>query len=122
MFCLMANYISSQTVVKLALASNCNAINTQIESVKNNSDSKLEIFPNPNLGIFTLVVSFNNNIEKATINIYDVKGKSVYNETVFSNSNKLIKQLEIGGLLPGIYICQVKNAHQVSSTRLVINK
>ena len=122
MFCLWANYLSSQTIVKLALPNNCNFISTQVENLNNNGDSQLEIFPNPNLGIFTLVVSFNNIIEKANINVYDIKGKSVYDEIVFSNTNKLIKQLEISGLLPGIYICQVKNSYQVLSIRLVINK
>ena len=118
----MVGFISSQTLVKLKLPDNCNANTTHVNDVSADKVSKLELFPNPNSGDFTLIISFNNIIDKAIINIYDTKGKSVYKEIVFSDSNKLVKQLNIDRLLAGTYVFEVKNAQQVSTTKLVINK
>ena len=119
--CLATNFASSQTLVKLALPDNCNALNTNTVNLKGSNDSKIEIFPNPNLGIFTLVVSFKDNINKAIINVYDINSKSVYSETVFSNSTKLVKQLNISNLKAGNYLFEVKNVKTVSYFKLVIN-
>jgi hypothetical protein len=121
-FCIATNYLSSQTLVKLALPDNCNTLHTNTQTLKAENDSKLEIFPNPNFGIFTLAVSFSANIEKAVITVYDIKGKSVYTETVFSNSANLVKQLNLSILTAGVYVFEVKNAMQVLSVKLVINK
>ncbi len=120
--CLMTNILSSQTLVKLKLPNNCNAVPQAVDNVLADKSSNLELYPNPNSGNFTLIISFNDIIDKAIINIYDTKGKSVYFEIVFSDSNKLVKQLHIGGLLAGTYIFEVKNKQQVSTTKLVINK
>lgn len=120
--CLMTNILSSQTLVKLKLPNNCNAAPQAVDNVLADKSSNLELYPNPNSGNFTLIISFNDVIDKAIINIYDTKGKSVYYEIVFSDSNKLVKQINIGGLLAGTYIFEVKNAQQVSTTKLVINK
>lgn len=117
-----ASYLSGQTLVKLKLPNNCNATSTQVNNILSDKSSTLELFPNPNSGNFTLIISFNDIIDKAIINIYDTKGKSVYKEIVFSDSNKLVKQINIGGLLPGTYVFEVKNAQQISMTKLVINK
>lgn len=122
LFFVTANYLSGQTLVKLKLPNNCNASSTQVNNILADKSSKLELFPNPNKGTFTLVISFKDNIDKATIIVYDTKGKSVYKDVVFSNSNKLVKQINIGGLPAGTYIFKVKNAQQVSTTKLVINK
>jgi len=125
LFCIITCYLSGQTVVKLLLPNNCNADTTTITQADNllqNRSSKLELYPNPNSGNFTLIISFNDIISKAVINIYDTNGKSAYSETVFSDSNKLVKQLHIGGLLAGTYVFEVKTVKDISSTKLVINK
>lgn len=112
--------MSSQTFVKLKLPNNCNTGPNVVSNVL--ADKNLELFPNPNAGNFTLKISFKDNIDKATITVYDTNGKRVYSEIVFSNSNKLVKQLKIPDLKPSTYLFEVKNAQQVSTTKLVINK
>jgi len=122
LFLIAVNYLSGQTLVKLKLPNNCNASSTQVNNILADKSSNLELFPNPNSGNFTLIISLNDIIDKAIINIYDTKGKSVYKEIVYSDSNKLVKQINISGLLAGTYIFEVKNKQQVSTTKLVINK
>ena len=120
--CMTAGFINSQTLVKLKLPNNCN-VSTGVEnSVLANETPMLELFPNPNQGNFTLIISLKENIDKATITVYDMNGKTIYTETVFSNSNKLVKQLKIANMKKGTYLFEVKNARQTTSTKLVINK
>lgn len=119
---MIGGFISSQTMVKLKLPNNCNTNITKVNDVSIDKVSNLELYPNPNSGNFTLIMSFHDIIDKALINVYDTKGKSVYKETVYSDSDKLIKQLHIGGLLAGTYVLEVKTAKYISSTKLVINK
>lgn len=124
LFALLTSFIFSQSLVKLKLPNNCNSgsITTNTENALSDINSKLELFPNPNSGNFTLIISFNDIIDKALISVYNTDGKSIYSETVFSDSKKLVKQLHIGGLLNGTYVFEVKNAKNVSVTKLVINK
>lgn len=122
LFCIISNYINSQTVVKLALPDNCKAVITNVINNNEDAGSKIEITPNPSSGIITLAISFKSRIEKATLGVYDTRGKSYFIETIFCNSNKLVKQLNLTGLQPGIYIFNVKNDHEVISTKLVISK
>jgi len=124
LFALLTSFLFSQTLVKLKLPNNCNSNNTvtQNKNLAKEKKSKVELFPNPNAGVFTLIISFKDLINKATITVYDTNGKSVYYETVYSDSNKLVKQIRIAGLYSGKYLFEVKNAQQVSSTKLVIIK
>lgn len=111
--------ISSQTLVKLKLPNNCNAIPQDVDKLF--VDKNLELFPNPNSGNFTLIITFKDNIDKATIRVYDTKGQTIYSETVFSNSNKLVKQLRIANLNKSTYLFEVKNSQRTITTKLVIN-
>lgn len=120
--CMTAGLINSQTMVRLKLPNNCNASTGVENTVLANENPQLELFPNPNGGNFTLIISLKDNIDKATITVYDMTGKAIYIETVFSNSNKLVKQLKIANLKKGTYLIEVKNTRQTSSTKLVINK
>jgi len=113
---------NSQTVVMLKLPNNCNANTTQINSVLKDKVSNLELYPNPNSGNFTLIMSFHDIIDKALISVYDTKGKLVYKEAVYSDSDKLVKQLHIVGLLAGTYVLEVKTAKYISSIKVIINK
>ena len=79
--CMTAGFINSQTLVKLKLPNNCNTLTGVENSVLANETPMLELFPNPNGGNFTLVISLKDNIDKATITVYDMTGKAIYIET-----------------------------------------
>jgi len=122
LFCSTVFYVGSQSLVKLRLPDNCNSVNTTttIQNLSVDKVSALELFPNPNPGIFTLNISFAKKIDKATITVYDTNGKVVYSESVFSDSNNLIKKIKINGLHIGTYLFEVKSVQQISTTKLVI--
>lgn len=120
--CFTTNVFSSHTIVKLALPDNCNAGPVQVVNESLNDAFNLGIFPNPNSGIFSFDVTFKSTIEKATIKVYDMIGKPIYNEVVYCNTNKLVKQLCLTNLLPGAYIFEILNAREEFYTMLIINK
>lgn len=122
LFCLISNYIFAQVVVKLKLPDNCKSAVTGINDKVEADGSKIEITPNPSSGIFILTLSFNSRIGNATLNVYNIQGESVFNENIYINSDKLVKEINLSGLQPGIYIFNFKNAKVVNSTKLLIHK
>ncbi len=119
-FIIAASYAKSQTVVNLNLPYNCNSTHVAIEEQKANKPAKLDVFPNPSEGSFTINVEYKNNIEKATIRIYNYEGKVILNESVYCNSNKFVKQINLQNIVSGNYIVVFKNAEKEISTKLII--
>jgi hypothetical protein len=117
---LTISYINSQTIVKLALPDNCNKAITSTESIQPNDVFKIDIRPNPNKGSFELFVKTEKLINKASINILDFNGKTVYNKSFFCNSTNFIKHLEIPGLPSGIYLLLLKSETIKASAKIVI--
>lgn len=119
-FIIASSYVKSQTVVNLNLPYNCNSTHVGIDEQKGNKHAKLVIFPNPSEGNFTINVEYKNNIEKATIRIYNYEGKIVLNESIYCNSTKFIKQINLQNIVSGNYIVVFKNAEKEISTKLII--
>lgn len=117
---IITSYGSGKTVVKLLLPANCKSSTTLVDELKKNNGSKLELFPNPNQGSFTLNVSFESKIGEATISIYNSMGQLVYNEMICSDFEDFGGQIRLNGLTPGIYFVNVKNANHEVSTKLII--
>lgn len=117
---IITSYGSGKTVVKLLLPANCKASTISVDEVKKNNGSTLELFPNPNQGIFTLNVSFESKIDEATIRIYNSMGQILYNEMICSDSEDFGGQISLNGLTPGIYFVNVKNANQEVSRKMII--
>ena len=64
------------------------------------------IYPNPNKGIFNIVINNTNN-EKRTIKITNVIGKVVYKRE-FEKTERIFEQIDLSGLAKGIYFISVK--------------
>ena len=87
-------------------------LNTTTVGISNNSNAKvfLNIYPNPNQGIFNLET----NIDNYNLNIYNMLGELVYDE---SNINSTKKQFDLSMLNNGVYFVKV-----VSENKSVIQK
>lgn len=66
-------------------------------------DKHLNAFPNPNNGLFTL--GFNAEKEVGVLEIFDVTGRSVYEDKVAQWSQ--YKKVDISKLQSGIYYCRI---------------
>ena len=76
---------------------------------------KLNVFPNPNNGYFTL--GFNPQKEVGILEIFDAMGRRVYIEKVAQWSQ--YKKVDITNLPPGIYYCRINWEEDVASVKIV---
>ena len=63
------------------------------------------IYPNPNNGIFSLL--FNGNFDSVKVEIFDLLGKSIYNDIVDNSSNNSSCSLDLSTMSRGTYIISV---------------
>lgn len=113
-------YGHSQTVVKMVLPQNCAENTTAVDKKDKDVYSKLEIYPIPSNGNFTLYIHSTENLMKTTVQIYNTLGALVYSEQVYCDSPNLVKQYTLLGMQPGQYIVKVKSAQKELTTKLLI--
>lgn len=92
---------------------NLRRVSTSITELK--SDCDFFIFPNPNNGQFVLQCQFN---VDALIQVFDTKGKLVFEESV-TNENQVI---DLSDLDAGLYFVSLTNNAISNSSRIVITK
>lgn len=90
--------------------------NSNAKMIETNSTSDLiVVYPNPNVGIFTIQSSFDQEID---IQIYDLLGQLVY-------QNKIEKseiQVDLSHLNSGMYVIQMKKSDEISIQKIQILK
>ena len=78
----------------------------------------IEIFPNPNNGIFTISVS-NTSIDEGVLRIYNYTGQQVSeSEVSFANRNAMIN---LKDLPAGLYYIEISNSNLRCTGKLIIN-
>lgn len=84
-----------------------------------NSQSNLEIFPNPNAGIFELKYTspWNENI---AMEIYDVTGKIVDTKTFLKRTGDFSSKVDASHLLKGMYMVKVKGKKSVTTAKFIL--
>ena len=110
----------SVTVTDTNGCSNTDAIIVTYSSctgIEKNADqlSKLEIYPNPSNGNFTLNLGL---ISSDTeLNILDMNGKLIYSEVIAKNTSP-IKQVNIEKLPAGIYMLTIRSNNEIQTLRI----
>ena len=92
--------------------------NTQLSIDENNTHNMLDVYPNPNIGYFT--ISFNNiegRIEK--LNIYNEIGMIVYTESIDMSNEKSI-DIHVDNLVNGLYFVTIITDASSYTTKIVI--
>ncbi len=87
--------------------------------IKNNATQNiLEVYPNPSNGFVN--IRFYDKTNKATISVIDILGKTVFIDTVSSES-AIEKTINVSHLTRGVYFLQIENNNQKYSKKIVIN-
>ena len=76
-------------------------------------NSTIDIYPNPSDDIINIEIE---NINNATINIYNVSGKLIFSEALHSKQEKI----DISGFSKGIYIVKVMQNRTVNFGKMVV--
>jgi hypothetical protein len=81
--------------------------------IKEGKTADVAIFPNPNNGVFVV-----NGIQNTKIEVTDISGKIIHDETVFENA----KTIDMSGFDNGVYIIKVvRNDNVIAIKKLIIN-
>jgi len=76
------------------------------------------IYPNPNKGTFTIMLpqGFGDSMD---VNIYDIRGRRVYNKT-YSTSSGLEQEVALNGAQAGVYLVEVSDGITKTTKRLIV--
>ena len=87
--------------------------------IVNNNIDNLNIYPNPNSGLFTLEFESNYN-QDIFIKLFDEVGKNIYNQDINNFKGKYVKTINVQGLKPGVYYIQLAAENKILSQKIVI--
>ncbi|MFH1321411.1 MAG: T9SS type A sorting domain-containing protein, partial [Bacteroidota bacterium] len=83
------------------------------------NENRIEIYPNPNKGIFNLEIYLEEN-EDITIGIFDMRGQLIYSDQTGNFSGLIEKQIDLSGYSGSIYHLQVITKEGVINRKVVI--
>lgn len=96
------------------------SLNTANENEPIRAVDNFILYPNPNNGSMSLFYELKNS-ESATLTIFDVNGKQVYNTQLFNSLNRL--EIVIKELMEGIYYYKVESKGGIlKADKLIIIK
>lgn len=77
------------------------------------------VYPNPNNGEFTVKLSSNsgNNI---AINVYDIRGRRVFNNS-YNNASNFNEDINLGNVQSGIYLLNVSDGIKSTTKKIIVN-
>ncbi len=81
----------------------------------------LELFPNPNEGIFSIAFSVNETSDVG-VEIFDMLGKSVFREELLSFSGAHQRCLDLSAFPEGVYVLSVDKDEKISVRKFVISR
>lgn len=87
---------------------------------KENNVQSISVYPNPTEGIFNISIS-NTDFEQLTINIVDIQGKVVFNETDKNITKEYNKQIDLEGLAKGVYYIKMNTGSDLKIEKLIIH-
>jgi len=81
---------------------------------ENSSSPQFVIYPNPSTGIVHIQENYAGQLGKANIQIFDVSGRSIYQQNGYTSA------LDLSGLMKGVYLLKVYTESGTYTQRLVL--
>jgi len=96
------------------------SINVVITSIQDNlSDNYLQVFPNPNNGIFEIKISSNEN-KDLQLNIFNIEGRKILSDNIKCINNETSKSIDLSKFEKGIYHLEVISDIRVVNKIIII--
>ncbi len=86
-------------------------------STQENSFENFAVYPNPSNGFFNVVLS---TTEKVNISVFDLRGRSIYNESFSNNNSVFNKELNLSKLSSGVYMLNVESEGKKATKKIII--
>ena len=87
-------------------------------SVVENNLENLSIYPNPNNGEFN--IGFNpKSGEAITIDVYDIRGRSIYNK-VYSSVSRFEEVIQLNNAQSGVYMLTISDGAQKVTKKIIV--
>lgn len=80
---------------------------------------KLEAFPSPNEGRFTVRFQLKDKSTPANLGIFNMEGQEIYQEN-FSGSKNYEKQIDLGDVPAGVYLLRIMQGEESMTRKLVV--
>ena len=86
--------------------------------------SKLEVFPNPSTGIFTVssaeILLHGSSYEKGgTLEVFTMTGQSILSKSLQNNENQLVMNIDLSAQPNGVYFIHFKNEKAFMSKKVI---
>jgi hypothetical protein len=86
---------------------------------RNDFHSRIEIYPNPVHGILT--VAIHGSEKQLLLNITDLRGYSLYNETLTDITTDYVKKIDVSKFAKGVYMIKLSNDSGVVTEKFVVD-
>jgi subtilisin-like proprotein convertase family protein len=88
-------------------------------SVADNSIDKLQVYPNPNNGTFT--VNFTpQSLEDIKLEVYDIRGRAILNQT-YQSTGRFEETLTLDNAQSGMYLLSITNGNQKVTKKIIVD-
>ncbi len=81
-------------------------------------DNDFVIYPNPNNGEFT--VKFSGATGDVNLEVFDIRGRSILQNTYSNTTNEFNKSLSLGNVQSGMYLLNIKNNGQTVTKKIIV--
>ena len=81
-------------------------------------ENSLSVYPNPNNGEFN--IKFNANSNNVNVQVFDVRGRSVFNTTFDNVLEEFNESINLGKVNSGIYLLNINDGGNVVTKKLVV--
>lgn len=112
-------YSTTAACIRLNFDPNATGLST-VDVEENNRFAKINVFPNPNSGIFTVNILTEQPTD-INLNITNVLGQTVYNESL-SKVSSLRKKVDLSDFEKGLYFVNIEGQNGKSNSHKIIIK
>ena len=79
----------------------------------------MQLYPNPNQGKFVLSLQGSSDNSKVSLFVFDINGKTVFEEELDIKQNKVSKAIDISAYPKGIYTLTIQSKNFVRNVRII---
>ena len=114
--CLVMDYDADGNRISRQLMTNCVEKREIVEEQEIEMNEEVKVYPNPNNGVFKVIMQSYDKQENAYYELYDINGVLVQTNKLYADET----EIDVGTAIAGIYLLKIKNCDNVISKIILI--